>query len=790
MQTENLPLPDLTDMPACHALKAPPYHLFLQTLCESRLINPGELEAFLLQQGDACAEDTNALIQALLERGLLNKYQVGRLLGGQTFGLVLGNYRIVDVLGTGGMGVVYRAEHIHMKRVVALKVLAGDDERNSVFLQRFYSEMQALAVLRHPNIVLAFDAGEIDVPHAPNKVLRYLVMEHVVGKDLEQLVQELGPLPIAEACEYVRQVAEGLRHAHEHGLVHRDIKPSNLLVTPEGQIKILDFGLARLCRRRCTEAYAMLGTVDYMSPEQARDARTADIRSDIFGLGGTFYWMLTGKKPFPGDERPMVEELMARQFETPVPIRRHRPDIPLELEAIVCQMMAQDPNDRYATPLAVISALNSFMGSANCRQPLVLAPGTPDPGPRLAESSLASTVCAVDTVHELLFRHDASRTKRLLIVTDDIGCFDACRAALERPELECVESQGVDETLSRLQQTPADAVLVDMELGCESRLTSNDLSQPAEALNRYAAIDLCRRLKARAAGSRPICVLLTPIEAMEPWEAVEELVDDQISKSASPRQLAARLRVALRLKELESQHELLAARLQMANQELTQALQLHTADMCQAQEVLILALARLAELGGHESGSHLRRMQEYVRILATEAAQLPAFTERIDSAFIHALQSCVLLHDIGKAAIPDHVLLKPGRLDAEERSIMESHTLAAADFLGGLAKQHVSGQALLTMAAEVARHHHERFDGAGYPDNLAGEAIPLAARIVAVADVYDAMRSKLVYKPGLSHATAKRLILESSEGQFDPNLLIAFRQCAGEFEQVFEQIKD
>src|SRR5262249_40571343 len=145
--------------------------------------------------------------------------------------LTLGNYRVLDWLGAGGMGVVYKAEHIHMKQPVALKVLLTEVDGNDVFLQRFYSEMQALAVLRHPNIVLAFAAGEVEVPDERNKMLRYLVMEYVPGQDLEQYVLDKGALPIPAACDYIRQAASGLRHAHEHGLIHRDIKPSNLLVT-------------------------------------------------------------------------------------------------------------------------------------------------------------------------------------------------------------------------------------------------------------------------------------------------------------------------------------------------------------------------------------------------------------------------------------------------------------------------------------------------------------------------------------------------------------------------------
>ncbi len=339
---------------------------FLHYLAESRLLPPAELDAFLRANPGLDEGDASRLVDALLCQGRINEFQLGRLLAGQTFGLVLGHYRIVERIGSGGMGVVYKAEHIHMHRTVALKILAAEDDRSHIFLQRFTSEMQALAVLRHPNIVLAFDAGEIDLPQGGGKVLRYLVMEYVTGRDLEQVILDGGPLAVGLACNYVRQAAEGLRHAHEHGLVHRDIKPGNLLVTAQDEIKILDFGLARLCRRRCTEAHAMLGTVEYMAPEQARDARTVDIRADIYGLGGVLYWLLTGQKPFPGD-RPPLEELLARQRESPPSLRRWRPELPAELDAIVSQMMAQAPNDRFPTPLAAITALNAFLDRVQAR---------------------------------------------------------------------------------------------------------------------------------------------------------------------------------------------------------------------------------------------------------------------------------------------------------------------------------------------------------------------------------------------------------------------------------------
>jgi response regulator RpfG family c-di-GMP phosphodiesterase len=201
-------------------------------------------------------------------------------------------------------------------------------------------------------------------------------------------------------------------------------------------------------------------------------------------------------------------------------------------------------------------------------------------------------------------------------------------------------------------------------------------------------------------------------------------------------------------------------------------------------------MAKMAELRGQETGAHLLRMQNYVRVLAEEAMGLPAFSPCMDDAFVRMLERCVLLHDIGKVAIPDHILLKPAKLDAEERSIMEAHTLLGANLLEAVARQHGACLAFLNMAIDIVRHHHERYDGNGYPDGLAGDAIPLAARIVTIADTYDAMRSKLVYKPGLTHPAVRRLMLDPTQGQFDPALLLAFRACEGLFAEIFAQRPD
>ncbi len=754
---------DPLEAPAGDAGRVPTVSEFLEFLRASRLLGPGEQDAFLTEHPELLEQDTPALVEALVRRGLLSDYQASRLLSGHTFGLVIGNYRVIDRLGVGGMGVVYKAEHVHMKRTVALKILFLEDDNNAVFLERFRSEMEAMAVLRHPNIALAFDAGEVSVPHAPQRVLRYLVMEYVPGQNLEQYVQAKGALPIVQACDFVRQAACGLRHAYEHGLVHRDMKPSNVLVTPQGQIKVLDFGLARLCRRRCTEAHTMLGTVDYMAPEQARDARSVDIRADIYGLGGILYWLLAGERPFPGN-RSMVEELLARQHEMPIPLRQRRSEVPLELEAIVCQMMARDPADRYPTPLALITALNAFVESYN-------GPGAGSVAPTVSDHEGIDTDPCIVLPQPILapaalLPFTGARPHRVLVAAPQSAVRMACRELLEPTKLECVELAVLGEVEDYLRRTPCDLAVIDAQGG--------------------EGLALCRRLRRQP----PLPHLKLCLLTAESTPDSESLADCRLLvpdwQPGSPR-LATTVQLLLRLKDAEDRADSLAAHVLQANQQLEQATRARDSDLYQAQDVLIFAMAKMAESRGLESGGHLQRMQQYVRVLTEEAMRLPAFSGLIDSAFVRMLERCVVLHDIGNVAIPDHILLKPGRLDPEERLVMESHTVVGAGLLQAVARQNGASFAFLQMAIDIVRHHHERWDGAGYPDGLAGDAIPLAARLVAIADVYDALRCKLVYKPGLSHSAARRLLLESAKTQFDPALLVAFRQCEASFDQIFEQ---
>ncbi len=289
----------------------------------------------------------------------------------------LRDYRILEKIGQGGMGAVYKALHTRLDKVVAIKVLPADRMRDEHAVERFDREMKAVGRLEHPNIVQARDAGETDGRH-------YLVMEYVAGVDLSSLVAKYGPLPIAEACALVRQAAEGLQFVHQNGMVHRDIKPSNLMVTHEAQVKILDLGLALLheskkgtgpiCRNgpegaahklepspfstQLTSAGQIMGTLDYMAPEQCDDSHQVDIRADIYSLGATLYKLLVGRGPFEEDRLDTpIKKMMALTGE-PIPaIQKLRADVPRPLVQVVTRMLARDPDRRFATPAEVATAL-------------------------------------------------------------------------------------------------------------------------------------------------------------------------------------------------------------------------------------------------------------------------------------------------------------------------------------------------------------------------------------------------------------------------------------------------
>src|SRR5262245_11078390 len=286
----------------------------------------------------ACSQrDTNELTRLLTSKGLLTPFQISALTEGRGSSLRVGNYDILDRLGAGGMGTVFKARHRRMKRIVALKVLAANLSSNPVFVKRFQREVETIACLGHPNIVMAYDADEAEVGH-------FLVMEFVHGCDLAARVERQGTFSLSRAVSSILQAARGLAYAHSQGIIHRDIKPANLLLDDTGIVKITDLGLARLNHGAAgpasgadvTMAGGAIGTADYMPPEQAIDATTIDHRADIYSLGCTLHFLLTARPPYSG---PTIMAILLKHRDAEIPsLREARPDAPERLDALFRKM--------------------------------------------------------------------------------------------------------------------------------------------------------------------------------------------------------------------------------------------------------------------------------------------------------------------------------------------------------------------------------------------------------------------------------------------------------------------
>jgi serine/threonine protein kinase len=328
------------------------------------LLGPDQLEQLPGFVGGS-SSDGRALAKILVHRGLLSRYQATLLVGGRGDELLVGKYRILDLLGEGGLSRVFLARHVDNNWTVALKVIRPEVLTSQSGRQQFLQEMEAMARFDHPNIVQF-----LDVDQSGNNF--YYAMEYVLGTDLRRLVRYAGPLPVPVAADFIRQVAFGLQHAHERSRVHRDIKPANLYLTnskntdgtptDDNLIKILDWGLSSLRPPGKQDeqegpAKSILGTIDYLSPEQAVNPQAAGIRSDIYSLGCTLYYLLTGQVPFP--DGSVAEKLRQHQEAEPASITTFRKDVPPDFIALLKRMLAKRPEDRFRTPDALALALAS-----------------------------------------------------------------------------------------------------------------------------------------------------------------------------------------------------------------------------------------------------------------------------------------------------------------------------------------------------------------------------------------------------------------------------------------------
>ena len=356
---------------------------YFELLKKSNLLSKDQLVATRTAARDFT--EARGLSKWLIKRGWITPWQAQQLQNGH-HRLFLGKYQLLDVIGQGGMGAVLKAEQSSVRRIVALKVMAKELLKDEKAVGRFLREIQSAASLNHPNIVAAIDADLVGDRY-------FLVMEYVEGRDLKAWLKKYGPLPVSWTREVARQIALGLQHAHEHGMVHRDIKPSNIMVTVDSVsghpvVKIMDFGLSRLVSEsenddsQRTRTGAIMGSPDYIAPEQASRAKDADIRADLFSLGCTMFHMLTGQLPFPGDN--IMEKLMARATFVPPLVSSMRSDVPPELDEIVATLMRLDPTERIQTPADLVDRLAAMQHGKPTPEP--------EPVPESSEDSLDGIV--------------------------------------------------------------------------------------------------------------------------------------------------------------------------------------------------------------------------------------------------------------------------------------------------------------------------------------------------------------------------------------------------------------
>jgi len=713
------------------------------------------------------------LLPRLVHKQLLTKYQAEAIGKGRLTDLVVGHYRLLEPIGRGGMGVVYRAEHLHLRRPVALKLMATGFEDNPRLLSRFFLEARAVARIKHPNIVACLDAGRHQ-PRGGEPARSYYVMDHIPGQDLLALVKAEGALPVNRAAGLFRQVADALAEAHRHRLIHRDIKPGNIFVTPDWQGKLLDFGLALHPHRNMTEPGALLGTVGYMAPEQAINPSGVDARADLFSLGASLFLAVAGREPFP-ETGAAIGDLTRRLTAAPPRARHIRPELPAELDDLIARLMDPDPEKRYPSAAAVAAALTPFQRWRSAPV-AVTRDGTTEP----------ST--------------DASRSR--VLVVDDDPQIRRMIVYLLADDCDCIEAVDGEDAWIKLESGRFDVAVV-------------DLTMPG-----MNGAGLIQRVRLH---EPTLGLMMLLMSGVAPTEALGGLLldgaDDFIQKPFTPPELRGRVRGLLARWEVTKsklQATTAAVKPPAADRAGTDTMRMAVSDLTRtpaprdsgsidtnaefddpnaaagqwdsnAAQALAATISLVLQEGNQVSRGHGTRLPRYLRALAATCPARGEYARLHDEDYMNMLAAVLSLHDLGHLVLPTDVVQKPGRLTADERMVMQTHCTAGSEVIVDVAAKFAGALPYLSLAAEVIRSHHERWDGRGYPDLLAGAAIPLSARVASIITVYDALRSRRPYRPAVTHPRAVRMIAEEGVGQFDPVLVTAFKFAAPQFDQLFQR---
>ena len=594
-------------------------------------------------------------------------------------GVTLGPYRVMERIGRGGMAAVYRAYHPGLDRYVAIKVLPDFFADDPSYHERFQQEARSVARLKHPNILEVFDFGYEDGN-------AYLVLELIEGGTLSDRIG--APMELREAIQLLEPIASALDHAHAHGILHRDIKPSNILLQKDGTPVLADFGLAKMAgsMRRLTGSGTVMGTPEYMSPEQAADDPVGP-SSDRYSLAVVAYELLTGRVPFQADTPAAV--LLAQVTKAMPATRELRGELSAHIEDALRRGLAKIPEDRYDSAAAFVAALKPAAWPSRNRDESSM-PVTQ----RLARPERVPVVLVVD---------DGAANRELI---------EACLAGVE-----CQVRTAADgpSALQAIQTSLPDLVLLDVQMP------------------RMDGYEVCRRIKSQAASRLLPVVMITSLDrTADRVQALEAGADDYMTKPVDRVELVARVLSALRLKGVY--------------------------DSLDSAEQVIFALAAAVEAKDPYTEAHTQRVADAARRIGRRMG--------LPECDLDSLYRGGLIHDIGKIGVPDAILLKPGPLDTQEMMAMHLHPIIGENIVAPLR----SGAGLLP----IIRHHHEHFDGSGYPDRLAGASIPRLARIVSVCDAYDALVNDRPYRQRKSQDEALAILRGGAKRQWDPEVVELF----------------
>lgn len=587
-------------------------------------------------------------------------------------GFALGPYRIVAPIGRGGMATVYRAHHGALDRDVAIKVLPDFFAEEESYRVRFQQEARSVARLKHPNILNVFDYGQ-------ENGVTYLVLELVEGGTLGERLGS--PMELEDVVRFLRPIANALEHAHSQNILHRDIKPSNILIHNDGTPALADFGLATMIgsTQRLTASGTVLGTPEYMSPEQAAGEALGPA-SDQYSLAVVAYEMLTGRVPFQADTPVAV--LLSHMSQAMPPTRELEGKLSGHIEDALRRGLAKAPSDRYPSATQFVAALTPAAWTGGSREDFERAKA-----PRRGAQSV-------------------------LVVDDGVANRELIEACLA----------DVDCTIRMAEDGPT---ALRMIAGASPDLILLDVQMPG--MDGY---EVCRRVKANSVNRLIPVVMITALDRTDDRvKALDAGADDFMSKPVERAELVARVRSALRLKSVY--------------------------DSLDSAEQVIFALAAAVEAKDPFTGKHTHRVAESARHLGAMLS--------LPEADLDALSRGGIIHDIGKIGVPDAILLKPTSLDCDELVRMRAHPIIGERIVRPLR----SGASLLP----IIRHHHERFDGDGYPDGLRALDIPQLARILAVCDAFDALVNDRPYRSRRTVDDALAILAEGAGTQWDPEIV-------------------